>query len=92
MSLEGVQHPPHWLEVACLDTGFGIFTIFGQGANSVGTMEAGFVASLLGAPRAMLLGGGIGAAVTLAFWMGWPILRGFRTEAGPEEAQERIAY
>ena len=71
---------------------FGIFTIFGQGANSVGTMEAGFVASLLGAPRAMLLGGGIGAAVTLAFWGGWPVLRRFRTGAGPEEAQEPMAH
>jgi MFS family permease len=70
---------------------FGIFTIFGQGANSLGTMEAGFVASRLGAPRSMLLGGGIGAAITLAFWGGWPILRRFRAGAEPEDAEDRFA-
>ncbi len=63
---------------------FSIFTLFGQGANSIGAMEAGFAAALLGAPRAMLLGSGVGAAITMAMWGAWPTLRRFRTDGGEQ--------
>ncbi len=49
---------------------FSIFSIFALGANSVGAMEAGIVAALIGAPGAMMLGGAIGIAVVLGIAVG----------------------
>jgi len=59
---------------------FSVFNMFSQGANSVGAMEVGFAASLLGAPGALLLGSAIGLVLTLSFWAAWPGLRQFRSD------------
>ena len=58
---------------------FSVFNMFSQGANSVGAMVVGFAASLIGAPRALLLGSAIGLVLTLTVWTAWPGLRQFRT-------------
>src|SRR5213594_3457457 len=60
---------------------FSVFNMFSQGANSVGAMEVGFAASLIGAPGALLLGSAIGLVLTLTVWTAWPGLRQFRTAA-----------
>ncbi|TMA11431.1 MAG: MFS transporter, partial [Deltaproteobacteria bacterium] len=57
---------------------FSVFNMFSQGANSVGAMEVGFTASLIGAPGALLLGSAIGLVLTLTVWTAWPGLRQFR--------------
>lgn len=59
---------------------FSVFNMFSQGANSVGAMEVGFAASLIGAPGALLLGSAVGLVLTLTVWTGWPRLRQFRTD------------
>jgi len=59
---------------------FAVFNMFSQGANSVGAMEVGFAAALLGAPGALLLGSAIGLILTLTFWVAWPRLRQFRSD------------
>jgi MFS family permease len=61
---------------------FSVFNMFSQGANAVGAMVVGFTASLVGAPGALLLGGGIGIAVTLIAWSALPGLRHFRAGGG----------
>jgi MFS family permease len=59
---------------------FSVFNMFSQGANSVGAMEVGFAASLLGAPGALLLGSAIGLVLTFTFWAVSPGLRQFRSD------------
>jgi MFS family permease len=59
---------------------FSVFNMFSQGANSVGAAEVGFVAALLGAPGALLLGCAIGAILTLGCWAALPGLRRFGAE------------
>jgi len=59
---------------------FSVFNMFSQGANSVGAMEVGFAASLIGAPGALLFGSAIGLILTLVFWLAWPGLRQFRSD------------
>jgi hypothetical protein len=54
--------------------------MFSQGANSVGAMEVGFAASLIGAPGALLFGSAIGLILTLVFWVAWPGLRQFPSD------------
>lgn len=61
---------------------FSVFNMFSQGANSVGAMEVGFAASLLGAPGALALGSIVGLIVTLMFWAAWPGLRRFGSDDG----------
>ena len=56
---------------------FAVFNMFSQGANSVGAAEIGFVASLLGAPGALIFGGAISATLTLGCWIILPGLRKF---------------
>ncbi|HWP59216.1 MAG TPA: MFS transporter [Candidatus Acidoferrales bacterium] len=56
---------------------FAVFAIFAQGAGSFGAMQVGFVASLIGAPGALLLGSAVGIVLTLSFWIGWPEVRRF---------------
>lgn len=59
---------------------FSVFNMFSQGANSVGAAEIGFMASLLGAPGALLFGCAVGAVLTLTCWAIMPGLRNFGTE------------
>jgi MFS family permease len=59
---------------------FAVFTIFAQGAGSFGAMQVGFMASLLGAPGALLLGSAVGLALTMTFWIGWPEVKRFGLE------------
>lgn len=59
---------------------FSVFNMFSQGANSVGAMEVGFAASLIGAPGALLFGSAIGLILTLVFWVAWPRLRQFPSD------------
>jgi hypothetical protein len=59
---------------------FSVFTMFSQSVASVGAMEVGFAASLLGGPGALLLGSAIGVTLTLRFWIALPDLRRFRTD------------
>jgi MFS family permease len=56
---------------------FAVFNMFSQGANSVGAAEIGFVASILGAPGALIFGGVISAMLTLGCWGMMPGLRKF---------------
>lgn len=58
---------------------FSVFNMFSQGANGVGATEVGFMAALLGAPGALLLGCAVGGLVTLGCWVGMPGLRKFGT-------------
>jgi MFS family permease len=58
---------------------FAVFNMFSQGANAVGATEVGFMAALLGAPGALLLGCAVGSVVTLACWAAIPGLRRFAT-------------
>lgn len=59
---------------------FAVFNMFSQGANSVGAIEVGFAAALMGAPSALLLGSAIGLILTVTFWAAWPGLRQFRSD------------
>ena len=59
---------------------FAVFNMFSQGANSVGAAGIGFIASLLGAPGALILGCVIGGMLTLSCWSVMPGLRRFRLE------------
>lgn len=59
---------------------FSVFNMFSQGANSVGAMEVGFVAALLGAPGSLLFGCAVGALLTLGCWVLIPGLRSFGAE------------
>jgi len=59
---------------------FAVFNMFSQGANSVGAAEIGFVASLLGAPGALIFGGAVSAVLTLGCWVMLPGLRKFGIE------------
>jgi MFS family permease len=56
---------------------FAVFTILAQGAGSFGAMQVGFMASLLGAPGALLLGSAVGLAFTMTVWIGWPEVKRF---------------
>ena len=56
---------------------FAVFNMFSQGANSVGAAEIGFMASLLGAPGALIFGCAVGGMLTLSCWFMMPGLRGF---------------
>jgi MFS family permease len=47
---------------------FSVFNMFSQGSNSIGAMEVGFTASLIGAPGAMLFGAAIGLVLTVTGW------------------------
>ncbi|MBM4261925.1 MAG: MFS transporter [Deltaproteobacteria bacterium] len=58
---------------------FSVFNMFSQGANGVGATEVGFMAALLGAPGALLVGSAVGGLVTLGCWAGMPGLRKFGT-------------
>ena len=58
---------------------FAVFTIFSQSVNSVGAMEVGFAASLIGARGALLFGSAIGIFLTLTFWATRADLRRFCT-------------
>jgi MFS family permease len=60
---------------------FSVFNMFSQGANAVGAMIVGFLASLVGAPGALLTGSGVGLALTLSMWALWRDVREF--EAAP---------
>ncbi|HEX9445361.1 MAG TPA: MFS transporter [Candidatus Binatia bacterium] len=60
---------------------FSVFNMFSQGANAVGAMVVGFLASLVGAPGALLVGSAIGIVLTLVMWTGWPALKDFSAEA-----------
>ncbi len=64
---------------------FSVFNMFSQGANSVGAAEIGFMASLLGAPGALLFGSAVGALLTLGCWAMMPGLRKFGTQARDAE-------
>jgi MFS family permease len=66
---------------------FSVFNMFSQGANAVGAMIVGFLASLMGAPGALLAGSGLGLALTLLMWALWPEVKRF--EAAP--AAERVS-
>lgn len=59
---------------------FAVFNMFSSGAGSVGAIEVGFAAALLGAPGALLLGSAVGLILTLTFWAAWPGLRQFRSD------------
>ena len=59
---------------------FAVFQMFSQGANSVGATEVGFMAALIGAPGALLLGCAVGSLLTLGYWIGMPRLRKFSAE------------
>jgi MFS family permease len=57
---------------------FSVFNMFSQGANSVGAMVVGFLAALVGAPGALLVGSAIGVILTLVVWASFSDLRQFR--------------
>lgn len=57
---------------------FSVFNMFSQGANSVGAMVVGFMAALVGASGALLVGGAIGVILTLVVWALFSDLRQFR--------------
>jgi len=59
---------------------FSVFSMFSQGANSVGAAEVGFMAALLGAPGSLVFGCAVGGLLTLGCWMMMPNLRSFGTE------------
>jgi MFS family permease len=61
---------------------FSVFNMFSQGSNSIGAMEVGFTASLIGAPGALLFGSAIGLVLTATGWTAWPGLRRFRAAVG----------
>jgi hypothetical protein len=54
--------------------------MFSQGANAAGATFVGFMAALLGAPGALLLGCGLGGLLTLGCLMMLPGLRTFGRE------------
>jgi predicted MFS family arabinose efflux permease len=56
---------------------FSVFNMFSQGANAVGAMIVGFLASLVGAPGTLLTGSALGLALTLTMWALWPEVREF---------------
>ncbi len=56
-----------------------LLTIFAMGANSLGAMEAGFAASLLGAPGAMFLGSAVCVVIVLGIGAAWRQLREYRS-------------
>ena len=58
---------------------FAVFNMFSQGANAVGAAEVGFMAALLGAPGALLVGCAVGTVLTLSCWAAIPGLRRFGT-------------
>ncbi|HEX2387196.1 MAG TPA: MFS transporter [Candidatus Binatia bacterium] len=68
---------------------FSVFNMFSQGANAVGAMIVGFLASLVGAPGALLTGSGVGLALTLSVWALWPEVKSF--EAAPAEEKVTAA-
>jgi MFS-type transporter involved in bile tolerance (Atg22 family) len=59
---------------------FAVFNMFSQGASSVGATEVGFIAALIGAPGALLVGSAVGGLLTLVCWIMLPNLRGFGAE------------
>lgn len=59
---------------------FAVFSMFSQGANSVGAAEVGFMAVLLGAPGSLVFGCAFGGLLTLGCWIMMPNLRSFGTE------------
>lgn len=59
---------------------FAVFNMFSQGASAVGATEVGFIAALMGAPGALLVGCAVGMLFTLAWWVAMPSLRGFGAE------------
>jgi MFS family permease len=59
---------------------FAVFNMFSQGANAVGATEVGFIAALIGAPGALLVGCAVGGLLTLVCWVILPNLRSFGTE------------
>ena len=59
---------------------FAVFNMFSQGASSVGATEVGFIAALIGAPGALLVGSAVGGLLTLVCWIMLPNLRSFGTE------------
>lgn len=59
---------------------FAVFSMFSQGANSVGAAEVGFMAALLGAPGSLVFGCAFGGLLTLGCWIMMPNLRSFGTE------------
>jgi MFS family permease len=56
---------------------FAVFNMFSQGANSIGAAEIGFMASLFGAPGALLFGCAVGGMLTFGCWIMMPGLRCF---------------
>jgi MFS family permease len=64
---------------------FSVFNMFSQGANAVGATVVGFMAALLGAPGALLLGCAVGGLLTMAGWIAMPGLRTFGTEQAGEK-------
>jgi MFS family permease len=68
---------------------FSVFNMFSQGANAVGAMIVGFLASLVGAPGALLTGSGVGLALTLSIWALWPEVKSF--EAAPVKEEITVA-
>jgi hypothetical protein len=60
---------------------FSVFNMFSQGANSVGALEVGLMASLLGAPGSLLFGCAVGGLLTLGCWVLLPGLRTFGAES-----------
>ena len=55
-------------------------SVFSQSANALGTMEAGFVAALLGASGALLVGGAVSAGVVVFIGLGWHQLWQYRSD------------
>jgi len=59
-----------------------VFAVLG---NSLGSMEAGFVAGALGAPGALLVGGVASAVVVVTGGFKWPEVRRFTSEAATRD-------
>jgi predicted MFS family arabinose efflux permease len=59
---------------------FSVFNMFSQGANAVGATEVGLMASLIGAPGALLFGCVAGTILTAGCWAALPGLRRFGSE------------
>jgi MFS family permease len=62
---------------------FAVFNMFSQGANSVGAMEIGFLAALIGSPGSLLVGSAVGSLLTIGCWATLPQLRKFDGESRP---------